>query len=163
MSPNRNELNAAPAAKKKQYEISPLPPGTPAKVNIPPPVTFDPSKNSNFQQQQTQQEEQRKKTKNAKLKDSQQLGNSSQQFAINPSLESTSMLDDNSSNQQMNQPQNGEKIVSIGNDGFDSNDSLKPLNVPTTNFYTGSLEKSSKNPINDDQKQNYFLPQYPSE
>lgn len=154
------------APKRPQYTISPLPPGTPTKVSIPPPVTFDPSKTySGFP---TQLDDARRRAKSEKTRNSQQLGAAPQQIASvggfggdSVQLQSTSMLEDHFDEQQGGQT--GDKIVSIGNDGFDSNNALRPLNVPTSNFSTGSLEKGSNNPIMDDQKQSYFLPQYPSE
>lgn len=90
--------------------------------------------------------------KNEKVKNSQQLNNNNSFSSMQPNitLNSTSMLEENSSDQQIshNYPvQDGGKIASIGNDGFDNNNSLKPLNVPTSSFSSKNMEKSSKNPI----------------
>lgn len=88
----------------RQPDIPSVPPPTPSHVFIPPPVTFEPSKEVEAQiraQRQKEQETEKKRVKAsekiAKKKKAKQLNNEElPNISVDPTLESTSMLDQNS-------------------------------------------------------------------
>lgn len=149
--PNQ-ETKATKRPRQKQYEITPLPPNMPTKVDIPPPLSFDPSEKITRNSPKFNNT-----VKYHQKKNSTQLTSTTPTINYDPTHVSTSMLEPNDEQYDSTPYQ----MPSIGNDGFDK---MTPLYIPTTTALPGRYTQSSKKQlITDEEQGNYYLPQYPSD